>query len=143
MFTALFVGSIVFTVGDVPTTNLLLQNAMGFPAMSVKLLACNVIVYKSTFNKLVGVMVRILLFMFVVMGITVPMLFVRYIVPFPVLIGSLNVIVITLFCGTCTALFVGSIVFTVGDVPTTNLLLQNAMGFPAISVKLPFCKVIV
>ena len=88
-------------------------------------------------------MVRILLFMFVVMGITVPMLFVRYIVPFPVLIGSLNVIVITLFGGMFTALFVGLIVFTVGDVPTTNLLLQNAMGFPAISVKLPMCKITV
>jgi hypothetical protein len=52
----------------------------------------------------------------VVMGVSFPVLSLRSINMFPAFIGSLKVILITLFVGTLTAFFTGSVAVIVGGI---------------------------
>ena len=114
MSAALLAGSVVVMVGEVPTLNVLVLAATGFPAWSVIDPVCIAIVYLLSVKGLVGVMVSILSFKDKVVGITVPLLFLRSIHMVPSFISSLKVIVIILSGATFTALFAGSVESIVG-----------------------------
>ena len=105
---------------------LLIQRAIGLPAKSVRLPVCKIILYLTPLAKSVfGFIVKAVPLMLIVVGITVPLLFLSSMLLVPALIDSLKDIFITLLAGTFTALFTGSTVFTVGDVPTLKLLVQR------------------
>ena len=90
---------------------------MGFPPKSVTLPAYSVMVYWVLASSIVlGVMVRVLPFMVLVVGIIVPVLLWSWMFMFPSLMGSLKVVVITVFTGTLTAFLAGFPAVGVGAV---------------------------
>ena len=71
--------------------NVLVVNASGLPARSVRLPVCKVKLYLVLLVSFVlGVIVKVSPFIFVLNGIDIPLLFVSTIQSFPALIGSLN-----------------------------------------------------
>ena len=91
---------------------------------------------------LLGVIVRTLPLIEIVTGMYVPVArFLTLIERVPAFIDSLNVILITLLTATFTALFVGSVLFMVGAVPSVLKVVLPAYKylFPDKSVTLPEC----
>ena len=132
-FVDLFPGSTVFMVGAVlSVVNVLVHNAILLPDKSVKLLECMITVYLVALVRLlVGVIVNTFPLMDLVSGTVFPLLFFSSIHPFPFLMDSLNVTLITLLTATLVALFAGSMLFIVGAVKSVGELVALTVALAA------------
>ncbi len=138
MFFALFLGSVLVTLGGVPTVNLLVFATVGLPARSVTAPARMVRVYSDSASLLLGLMVNTFPLILFLNAIFLPLLFFSSTLNLlPFLMASLKVTLIVLLGETLTAPFLGSTLVTLGEVPTLNLLVFAATGFPARSVTAP------
>ena len=115
--------------------NVLVVNASGLPARSVRLPVCKVKLYLVLLVSFVlGVIVKVSPFIFVLNGIDIPLLFVSTIQSFPALIGSLNLNIML------APLLAGLTEVTLGSGPVLKLLVHNANELPARSVILLVCN---
>lgn len=116
--------------------------ASGLPDRSVMLPVCKHTLYNVfPVSNVLGVIVRVLLLIFNLVGILVVVpVFRRSIHIVPSFMGSLNVILIVLFVFIFLALLLGLDEVIIGFVPSVvNLSEVSSMGLPDASVMLPVC----